>query len=545
MTATLTGQSPPLPGLILPRFGTPRNLDRPTYGHEVAAIAERLGTPLMPWQRHVVDVALEYDPQTGELFYEEVVLTVPRQSGKTTLILAWMVWRMTTAAHRWGSQNATYLAQTRFAARKKLERDFARRLRIAKRSFHQITNPKARPVKATQWKLSLNNGAEHIMFGTESYLQIEAPSETASHGDTLDMPVIDEAFAQRDDSVEQAVEPATMTRTSPQLCVVSTAGNAKSKYLYLKVLAGREACKSGVHGVVCYMEWSAPEDIDFDEPGAFHSYHPAVGHTIRESRLRAKLAKARRNPEDVEEDGDDPGEDGFRRAYGNIWVQTPPLDGGGLPVVVDLKKWGSPPLLAKTPAGEITSRSIDRRVFGVAVAPDGVTSSIAMVGRNRDGLPHLEVVELQPGTWWLERRLIDLRTKWSPVAFAYHGGPAHGVAPEIHRAAGKVEVHKVAGQEYVAACAAFLMAVEADRIRHVGQAWLTAAIGGAAKHTTSAGWTWDFKAATADITPLVALTVALRIYEMATKTPAPPPATGRSEPQPANDLFRPSGRLRL
>jgi len=38
----------------------------------VALIAEKLGTPLMPWQRHVVDVALEHDAD-GRLVYRDVV----------------------------------------------------------------------------------------------------------------------------------------------------------------------------------------------------------------------------------------------------------------------------------------------------------------------------------------------------------------------------------------------------------------------------------------------------------------------------------------
>jgi hypothetical protein len=39
---------------------------------EVAQIAEVLGTPLMPWQRHVVDIAYEINPDTGRLVYREV-----------------------------------------------------------------------------------------------------------------------------------------------------------------------------------------------------------------------------------------------------------------------------------------------------------------------------------------------------------------------------------------------------------------------------------------------------------------------------------------
>jgi purine nucleoside permease len=45
-----------------PRWSTPRT-DRPTLGGKVAQIAELLGTPLRPWQRHVADIAYEIDPR--------------------------------------------------------------------------------------------------------------------------------------------------------------------------------------------------------------------------------------------------------------------------------------------------------------------------------------------------------------------------------------------------------------------------------------------------------------------------------------------------
>ena len=36
---------------------------RETLGGAVAEVAEALGTPLMPWQRQVADVAMELDPR--------------------------------------------------------------------------------------------------------------------------------------------------------------------------------------------------------------------------------------------------------------------------------------------------------------------------------------------------------------------------------------------------------------------------------------------------------------------------------------------------
>jgi hypothetical protein len=85
----------------------------------VAVIAEQLGTPFMPWQRQVADVAMEVDPATGLLAYREVVLTTPRQSGKTTLELGVLVHRCRT----WARSRVLYSAQDRIHARSKWEDD--------------------------------------------------------------------------------------------------------------------------------------------------------------------------------------------------------------------------------------------------------------------------------------------------------------------------------------------------------------------------------------------------------------------------------------
>ena len=170
MAKPMPDGSPLVPLLILPRFGTPRDLSRVTLGHEVGEVARRLRKPLMPWQQHAVDVALEVDPDTGELFYEEVVISVPRQSGKTTLLLALMIWRCLHMCRRLGTpQTVTYLAQSGKMARRKLEREFIPLLRKAT-GLREVPHSRARPERDTDWKPSLNNGSEHILFGTMSFL---------------------------------------------------------------------------------------------------------------------------------------------------------------------------------------------------------------------------------------------------------------------------------------------------------------------------------------------------------------------------------------
>ena len=66
----------------------------------------------------VADVSHEIDPATGQLWYREVVMTVPRQSGKTTEMLAVAVRR--AVGHRL-PQVITYTAQSRIKAREKWE----------------------------------------------------------------------------------------------------------------------------------------------------------------------------------------------------------------------------------------------------------------------------------------------------------------------------------------------------------------------------------------------------------------------------------------
>lgn len=470
----------------------------------------------MPWQQHVADVALELDPDTGELWYEEIVITVPRQSGKTTLLLALMVWRCVTMARRLGPQTVTYLAQIRQSARKKLEREFIPALRRS-RGLTEVAHARARPIKPTDFKPSMNNGSEHVLWGTDSYLQIEAVGETSSHGDVLDMSVIDEAFVHENDLVEQAVDAASVTRRSPQTCVISTAGNRRSRFLWRKVLAGRAACTRGVHGKTAYFEWSVPDDAQWDDPKVWAQFLPALGHTITLVRLLARLEKAQRNPDEVDEDGYEPGVAGFRRGYLNQWVDPPQLHDVERPSEISAEVWMSEPLK------DAKSAIVGSAVVGVGVSKNGVSASVLVAGRRADGLPHVETLERAAGTWWVESYVREVMTTHNGVLVAWdNAGPTRVIAPELMRAAGgKDKCRPLAGREWSGACEAFALAVAEQRIRHLGDVFLEDAVAGGFRLVTGAGWVWDMNEAQADITPLTAATAALRALESIPEQAAP------------------------
>jgi len=472
-----------------PRFGTPRS-DRPSLGAEVAEVGRRLGITLMPWQQHVLDVALEFDPDTNRLVYDEIDVTVPRQSGKTTFVGVKTVHRLTVMAARLGPQRATYTAQTRLAARKKLEREFAEQLRSSP-AFAEILNVRARPKRSTEFRVSMSAGAEHIQIG-RSLWSIDAPSRTGSHGETLDTGDIDEAFAHETDDVEQAIRPAQATRTDAQLWVFSTAGDEKSKYLWRKVKSGREACDSGDHGKVAYFEWSAADDADPSDPAVWRSCSPALGFTIDESFLSAEWDRALRKGQE--------GIDLFRRAYLNQWPVIPVLDDELRLSVVDVDAWAA----CEDPKSRIT----DDRAFAVAVSLDRSTATIGVSGRRADGVPHVEFVESRSGTRWVVDRVVELDEAWPNRGWVVDAGsPAGSLIPELTDRGVNVQVAGL--RQYAQGFGQFFDLASSGGLRHVGQPTLGLSLAGASTRTAGDAKVWDRKHATVDITPLEAVTLAL------------------------------------
>ena len=435
----------------------------------------------MPWQRLVVDVAMEVDPLTGELAYDEIGLTVPRQSGKSTLILAKAVHRASATQFFGPRQRIVYTAQTRNKAREKWEEDYAADLR-ASTTF--------RPRVQTHF----GNGNEHIRFTNGSRFGIEANTEKAGHGSTLDEAYIDEAFAQADNRLEQAFRPAMITRRTKQLWWVSTAGwSDRSPYLSGKVARGRDQVDMGVREGLAYFEWSAPDDAAPDDRDAWRAAMPALGLTITETAIESEYRGMADNLND------------FRRAYLNQWVLR---DDPSTETIVDLDAWAQ---LDDVPA--LRPRPV---AFSVATGPDRKWSSIALCGRRADGLKQVQIVQAGRGTSWVPKRLAELDAKWKPTAVAISPtSPAGSLIASIEAAG--VDVLKVGSREYAQGCGMLADAITEGTLRHSGQPQVTASIGAAKKKLTSGeAYAFEGKDPSADIAPLRAVVLALYAFERGT-----------------------------
>ena len=454
-----------------PRYGTTRTPERETLGHAVAHVAELLGVPLMPWQRYVVDVLLEIDPLTGRLAYSEFGLTVPRQSGKSILLLAKAIHRASASGFFGKRQSIVYTAQTRKDARKKFEKDYAAVIEAS-----PVFRHKADP----RW----GNGNEHIRFPNGSRFEIEASTEKAGHGGTIDEVYIDEAFAQVDTRLEQAFGPAMITRHNKQLGVVSTAGWLDgSPYLLEKVQRGREHVEMGMREGLAYFEWSAPDDADPEDRDVWRACMPALGHTITEEAIAHEFRTRPLND--------------FRRAYLNQWVAK---DDPGTETVVDMGTWALLEDVEQTRPNPVA--------FSIEVSKDRKWSSIGLAGRRSDGNRHVQIVQAGRGTGWVPERVAELVHQWKPLAVAVNpSGPAGSLLAPL--AAAGVDVLKVGPRDVAQACGLFVDAVDEGTIRHDGQRQVTASLGAARKRASAEAYTFGSSDPGIDIAPLRAVALAL------------------------------------
>lgn len=449
-----------------PRYATRRRPERKTLGPRVAKIAEILGTPFMPWQRLVADVGLEMVENRFGLMvpaYREVIFSVPRQNGKTTIVLSWELDRALNYGKR---QRIVYTAQTGNDARKKLLDD-------------QVPMIEGSPLKVIIDHVRRVNGSEGINFHGGSQLDVLASGKASGHGRTLGLGVVDEAFDDTDDRREQAMVPAMATVADAQLLVCSTMGTDESTYLNRKVDLGRDiALAQDPASRIAYFEWSAPDECDIDDPRVWEACMPAYNTTIGEDAVRHARQSMLKDPKE--------GEGGFRRAFLN--QRTASSD-----QIIPPDIWAAV--------------NGDHKVslpYTIAIDcnPERTMSTVAVA----DATGRCEIKAHERNTDWLVAYVVDkARVRNSTVAYD-PAGPAGRFGDELEEAGVKVE--KVTGQDMAHACAFFYDGCIDGKLRIRSHEGLNAANAAAKKKVSGDTWTWARKSEETDISPLVAISEA-------------------------------------
>ena len=460
------------------RFATPRNEANRTDGHRVAVVAEALGTPFMPWQRQTADVAGERNPD-GSYVYPIVVVTVPRQSGKTTLMRAVALERCISTP---GLQ-AFYTAQTG---------------KDAKERWNDLVKQIGSSPFKSRAQVRRAAGSERLILPNGSEFRCFAPTASSLHGYTPPLVMLDEAFAHDEmtgNDLMGAIGPAQVTLLNKQLWIVSTAGTALSGFLNAWIEQGRNQVPG-----VCLMDWGAgPEVADIYDPEAWWEFHPALGFTIGEEAIAAAAASLSRSE--------------FERAFGNRPTVTESH-------VISPDDWArltaeqSPPT-----TGLVLAYDVDH---------DRQGATITAHWRDPDGLPQGRVVSADAGMGWVADAIVDYRARWKVTKVCAHDdGAAREVTDTLKRR--HVPVTTLNSREFATAWGFLMGHVQAAvngtlTAGHDGGAILAAAASSVVTRPLSDASAPSRRNSPAPISALVAYMVGTYVLEHA-------PSTG-------GDLFR-------
>jgi hypothetical protein len=429
-------------------------------------LAEAMERPLMPWQQYVCDVALEVDDQ-GRFAYHLVVVTVPRQSGKSLTFGLVMDHRalIVPRGRVWFTQQS------------------------GKHAVDWLINEHWPLLAGFVPKVQLRRaaGSEHIKWvPSGGLIRPFPPTPDGLHSKVSDLVVVDEPWAfdlVRGQQLDQAIVPTMATRPNAQTWKVSTAGDASSTWWLGTVELGRAAARTGRTSGVAYFEWSCPDRLDPVDPVSWPLYHPAYGRTIGPEAMTAAL--------------DQFGPDEFARAYGNRWVST-------LERVIPLQAWRAAldDHQALPAAGRVA--------LGFDVAVDRSDAAIVAAWRDDTGVAHVEVADHRPGVGWLVGRLEELVDRWQPRAVVYDAaGPALDVADAAGRAG--LTVDGLKAREYAAACLGLLEALIADppALRYRNHPALDSAANDATRRALGDAWAWGRRQSAGSLAALTAATVAV------------------------------------
>lgn len=425
-----------------PKFATQRNPDNPSTWKAVQLQARFLGTPLMPWQKYVCQIGLERQaaaPQRAR--YQTVVVTVPRQAGKTTMIKALM---SATAQSNPGC-GVYYTAQTRKDAVEK---------------WKELAKPLAQTGRG-RVKMLEGTGNEQLKFmKTDSLIQPFAPTPEGIHGKTSPLVVVDEAWAfsqAEGDDLMASFSPVGITIPESQVWIISTAGDTRSEWLKSLVERGRESVNDPA-STMAFFEWSADDELADQDPYGDDTlaFHPAMGITQEPWKLRAE---AQNSPLHL-----------WRRSYLNLWPTSATTS------VIDLEQWAKLETAATSVPNGCTI------CFDAAEDRSGATIYLAWMANER---PHLHLALTRAGAAWVLEIVSGLQRNLSGTIVADDSGSNRPIIQQLQQAG--MEVYALRPREWQTACADFKARVADGAIEHEGTDEIVTAMGFAVEKPVAGG----------------------------------------------------------
>ena len=272
--ASKGGSTEPLKGYQTPRVHTPLN-DLPSKGQEMIDFCEKIGFPLLEWQKYLAINAHKVKPD-GRWATPQVGFICARQQGKSTF----MALRIITGLYLWGE---------------KLQVSTAHKLTTSSEIFFKIFEiiENSPELKAEFGKKIESKGSQELKLLNGNRYLIRANNASGRGIAAVDTIYMDEVREYKDEEVWASMRYTQMSAPNPQIWLLSSAGDQHS--IILNKFRDRAlACIAGAEDNLAWFEWSGIPDtpIDPDNPLFWESIkhsNPSLGYTIHEDNIRSVL----------------------------------------------------------------------------------------------------------------------------------------------------------------------------------------------------------------------------------------------------------------
>lgn len=431
-----------------------------TYGRRDIESVAKLGITYDRWQE---DLARSLSARKGNRWAARTcVFSVPRQTGKSFLIgsMAFARCRETPGL------TVVWTAQ---------------RFKVARETFQFLRSLALRPGSgvASEDDITTAAGNEAIRFANGSRIVFAARERGSIRGfASVGLLVLDEAQILSDAALGDLLP--TMNRAfDPQMILMGTPPRPQDPGEAFTRL--RTAALEGKPSAPLYVEFSADRNADAEDRRAWRDANPSYPHHTPDEAI-AGMQSALTT-------------DDFRREALGIW------DDLGADWVIPAEFWRD----------AIDLRERDRSLpvaYGLDVSPNRSTASIAAAYLLDDEKWRVEVIKTGLGTDWLVPWLSSSDRKVAPLVTVLDtGGPAGSLVQDLVSA--RVRLLKSAAADMKAACGLFYDGIVSGALTHLDDPVLTDALAGASKRQLLDSWAWSRKDSNADITPIVAATLAV------------------------------------
>jgi hypothetical protein len=474
-----------------------------SLGSEVVDLSATAGLELDDWQCFLLEHACSlrdeefWNPYTYRVEKKwaafEFGLVVARQNGKTALCVA----RMAAGLFLFGERLIIYSAH-----------QFDTSLEAFDALVDLIDKNPSMKREIARGGVSRSHGKEGIELKNGQRVRFRTRTKGGGRGFTCDFLILDEAMYLDTLSV-RATLPTLSARPNPQVWYCGSPGDKQA----LQFGAVRARGVSGIPDPdLLFAEWSAdlcnpycPPDCDeHDKPGDPRTWakaNPSLGIRLQERTVAAEY----RSIGTVDPEG---------FAMERLGVGDWPVVGDGW-LVIPKDRW-------EDQAVPATSEITGQFVLAVDTAPDRTMSCIAACGLNQDEKVQVEITgrelyDHKPGIQWLVPRIREIWEAQRPYAVVIDKASPAGTLIDQLESLG-IEVISPATRDFAQACGDFVTGVSPRRgedadIVHIDQPQLNVAVASAERRQLMDLWAWSKKDSAADISPLVAVTLAAWGYK--------------------------------